>query len=104
MTTLERPPSLEQGAGELLRQILETAASRTAVIALGNPYIAQNFPTVQTYICTYSNASSSELSAVKTLFGELEPKGKLPVTLPGIAQRGFSLPSGTGQKPQAVNK
>ena len=83
---------LEQGSGELLRQILDIAAAKTAVIALGNPYVAQNFPNVQTYICTYSNATSSELSAVKALFGELQAHGKLPVTLPGIAERGFSLP------------
>jgi beta-N-acetylhexosaminidase len=82
---------LGQGSGELLRQALDVAAEKTAVIAMGNPYVAQNFPAIQTYICTYSNASSSELSAVKVLFGELQPQGKLPVTLPGIAQRGFSV-------------
>lgn len=82
---------LEQGTGTLLRQVLEAAAEKTAVIAMGNPYVAQNFPAIQTYICTYSNASSSELSAVKVLFGELKPEGRLPVTLPGIAPRGFSL-------------
>jgi beta-N-acetylhexosaminidase len=82
---------LEQGTGELLRQVLEAAAEKTAVIAMGNPYVAQNFPAIRTYICTYSNASSSELSAVKVLFGELKPEGRLPVTLPGIAPRGFSL-------------
>src|SRR5215471_4682707 len=85
---------LEQASGELLRQILEIAAAKTAVVALGNPYVAQNFPNVQTYICTYSNASSSELSAVKVLFGELRPQGKLPVTLPGIAERGSSSAAG----------
>jgi beta-N-acetylhexosaminidase len=88
---LENTVGLEQATGELLRQVLETSAAKTAVIAMGNPYVAQNFPAVQTYICTYSNASSSELSAVKILFGELQPHGKLPVTLPGIAQRGFGL-------------
>lgn len=76
---------LEQGTGELLRKILEAAAQKTAVIAMGNPYVAQNFPQVQTYICTYSNATTSELSAVKLLFGEIEAKGNLPVRLPGIA-------------------
>lgn len=81
---------LEQGTGDLLAQILDLAAAKTVVIAMGNPYVAQDFPKVQTYVCTYSNASSSELSAVKVLFGELQPQGKLPVTLPGIAQRGFS--------------
>jgi beta-N-acetylhexosaminidase len=78
---------LEQGTGDLLGRILETASAKTAVIAMGSPYVAQSFPSVQTYICTYSNASTSELSAVKVLFGELQPQGKLPVMLPGISQK-----------------
>ncbi|HET9839444.1 MAG TPA: glycoside hydrolase family 3 protein [Candidatus Angelobacter sp.] len=82
---------LEQASGQLLMQVLDLAAEKTVVIALGSPYLAQSYGAVQNYLCTYSNASSSELSAVKALFGELTPHGKLPVTLPGIAERGFSL-------------
>jgi len=89
---LENTVGLQQGNGDLLQQVLNVAAAKTVLVALGNPYVAQGFPSVQTYICTYSNAVSSELSAVKGLFGELQSHGKLPVTLPGIAQRGFSLP------------
>jgi beta-N-acetylhexosaminidase len=85
--------NLDQGTGALLAQILDTAADKTTVVAMGNPYVAANFPAVQNYICTYSNASTSELSAVKVLFGELQPRGKLPVTLPGIAARGTSAPA-----------
>ncbi|HEX4603423.1 MAG TPA: glycoside hydrolase family 3 protein [Candidatus Angelobacter sp.] len=84
---------LEQASGQLLAQLLDIAADKTAVVALGSPYLAQNFGAVQTYLCTFSNATTSELSAVKVLFGELQPHGKLPVTLPGIAERGFSLPA-----------
>jgi len=84
---------LQEATGALLRQGL--AAAKTAVIAMGNPYVAQNFTDIQTYICTFSDVSSSELSAVKVLFGELKPRGKLPVTLPGIALRGASLPGAT---------
>jgi beta-N-acetylhexosaminidase len=82
---------LEEASGLLLTQLLELAADKTVVVALGNPYVAQNFPRVQNYICTYSNASTSELSAVKVLFGELKAHGRLPVTLPGIAPRGTSI-------------
>jgi beta-N-acetylhexosaminidase len=89
---LENTVGLQQGNGDLLQQVLNVAAAKTVLVALGNPYVAQGFASVQTYICTYSNAASSELSAVKALFGELQSHGKLPVTLPGIAQRGFSLP------------
>ena len=84
---------LEQASGQLVMQVLDLAADKTIVVALGSPYLAQNFGAVQNYICTYSNATTSELSAVKALFGEITPHGKLPVTLPGIAERGFSLPA-----------
>ncbi len=84
---------LQGGSGAMLQQVLERAGAKTVVIAMGNPYVAQSFPEVQNYICTYSNAPTSEIAAVKALFGELQPKGKLPVTLPGIAMRGFSLPA-----------
>ena len=82
---------LEQASGQLLMQVLDIAADKTVVVALGSPYLAQNYGAVQNYLCTYSNATTSELSAVKALFGELTPRGKLPVTLPGIADRGFAF-------------
>jgi beta-N-acetylhexosaminidase len=82
---------LEPQVAELLRQVLSRAAAKAVLVAMGNPYIAKDFPEVQTYLCTFSNASSSELAAVKVLFGEMPARGRLPVTLPGIAARGFSF-------------
>jgi beta-N-acetylhexosaminidase len=75
----------------LINGILDRAAARTAVIALGNPYLAQDFPGVQNYLCTFSNASVSEAAVVKALFGEIPIQGHLPVTIPGIASRGSGL-------------
>jgi beta-N-acetylhexosaminidase len=80
---------LEEATGELLRNILDVAGTKTALVAMGNPYVAQSFSKVETYICTFSNATSSEIGAVKVLFGETAAPGHLPVTLPGIAERGF---------------
>jgi len=82
---------LGDSTGALLQQLIDAAAPKMAVIAMGNPYLAMNFPEVQTYICTYSSAPTSERSAVKLLFGEMQTKGKLPVSLPGIAERGSGL-------------
>jgi beta-N-acetylhexosaminidase len=61
------------------------------MVAMGNPYLAGEFPTVQTYICTFSNSPTSETAVVKALFGEILFRGKLPVTLPNIAVRGTGL-------------
>ncbi len=54
-------------------------------IALGTPYVIEGFPALPTYLCTFSNADVSQTAAVKALFGEIPVKGKLPVTLPGVA-------------------
>ncbi|HEY7406504.1 MAG TPA: glycoside hydrolase family 3 N-terminal domain-containing protein [Candidatus Angelobacter sp.] len=82
---------LEESTGELLRNILEMAARKTVVIAMGSPYVAQSFPSVENYLCTFSNSTSSETGVVKVLFGQAVPGGYLPVTLPGIAKRGFAI-------------
>jgi beta-N-acetylhexosaminidase len=54
-------------------------------VALGDPYVIQGFPQASTYLCTFSNADVSQAAAVKAIFGEIPIKGKLPVSLPGVA-------------------
>ena len=83
--------TMSDATGTLLQQILGHAARRTVVIAMGNPYLAADFPRIENYVCTFSNASVSEMSAVKALFGEIPIRGHLPVSIPNIAQRGAGL-------------
>jgi beta-N-acetylhexosaminidase len=83
--------SLADATGELLQQVLERAAEKTVVVAVGNPYLASEFPAIQTYMCTFSNANVSEVSAIKALFGEIAIRGHLPVTVPNVAQRGAGI-------------
>jgi beta-N-acetylhexosaminidase len=78
-------------SGTLVQQLLSVAAKKTAMVAMGNPYLASDFPAVQTYICTFSNSPTSETAAVKALFGEIPFRGKLPVTLPNVAARGTGI-------------
>jgi len=77
--------------GALLESILRSAGDKTAMVAIGSPYVAENFPAVQNYLCTFSNAPVSEASAVKALFGEIPIHGHLPVTIPNIAARGAGI-------------
>jgi len=83
--------ALNDDSGALLQSILDHAAEKTAVLAMGNPYVAEDFPAIQNYVCTFSNASVSEISAVKGLFGEIAIHGHLPVSIPNIAQRGAGI-------------
>jgi beta-N-acetylhexosaminidase len=82
---------LGDATGTLLRQLLDRAADKTAVVAMGHPYVAADFPKIENYLCTFSNASVSELAAVKALFGEIEIRGHLPVSIPSIARRGTGI-------------
>jgi beta-N-acetylhexosaminidase len=83
--------ALEDASGRLLEKLLAHAAVKAVILAMGNPYLGQDFPSVQNYLCTFSNSSVSEISAVKALFGEIPIRGHLPVTIPDIAQRGAGI-------------
>jgi beta-N-acetylhexosaminidase len=83
--------AVDETTGTLLDAILDRVADRTVVLSMGNPYIVQNFPKIQNYVCAFSNVSVSETAAVKAIFGEIRIDGHLPVTIPGIASRGAGL-------------
>ncbi len=83
--------AMDDSAGALLNSILERAADRTVVLAMGNPYVIQSFPAIQNYVCSFSNATVSETAAVKAIFGEIPIQGRLPVTIPDIANRGDGI-------------
>jgi beta-N-acetylhexosaminidase len=80
--------SLPDSTANLLHSILSRAAAKTAVLAMGTPYLTDDFPTIQNYICTFSNATVSEVSVARALFGEIRFSGHLPVNI-----HSASLPS-----------
>jgi beta-N-acetylhexosaminidase len=88
---LKNSVALSDASGTLLQKILDHAAEKTVVLAMGNPYLAQDFPAVQNYICTFSNATVSEVSAAKALFGDIAIRGHLPVSIPNVAERGAGI-------------
>ena len=59
----KHPASLPAPTSALLERILDRAAEKTVVLAMGNPYLADDFPAIQNYICTFSNVTVSEISA-----------------------------------------
>jgi beta-N-acetylhexosaminidase len=83
--------AMNDATGALLTAILDRAASRTIVLAMGNPYVARDFPAIENYVCAFSDASVSETAVVKAIFGEIPMRGHLPVTIPGIASRGEGI-------------
>jgi beta-N-acetylhexosaminidase len=88
--------AMADATGALLQGVLDHAAGKTAVVAMGNPYLAADFPKIETYMCTFSNATVSEIGAVKALFGEIAVHGHLPVSIPNVAQRGAGIVRAAG--------
>ncbi|MGA7686101.1 MAG: glycoside hydrolase family 3 N-terminal domain-containing protein [Terriglobales bacterium] len=88
---LKNTVSMDEASARVLKAVLDRAAAHTVVLAMGNPYVIGDFPAIQNYVCAFSNASVSETAAVKALFGEIPIGGHLPVTIPGIANRGEGL-------------
>ncbi|MGA8438315.1 MAG: glycoside hydrolase family 3 N-terminal domain-containing protein [Candidatus Sulfotelmatobacter sp.] len=83
--------AMADATGALLQQVLDHAAAKTAVVAMGNPYLATDFPKIENYMCTFSNATVSEIAAVRALFGEIAIRGHLPVSIPNVAARGAGM-------------
>jgi len=79
-------------SAEFLEDIVAAAHEKTIVVALGSPYLILSYPKIQTYVCTYSLTATAEVAVAKSLFGEIQNHAVLPVTLTGVADRGFSLP------------
>ena len=77
----KHPASLPAPTSSLLERILGRAGEKTVVLAMGNPYLADDFPAIQNYICTFSNVTVSEISAARALFGEIPMPGQMPVNL-----------------------
>lgn len=60
---------------------LVAKGKKVIVISFGNPYLIQGFKGVDSYICAYGDSESSIRAGIKALLGEINFKGKLPVTI-----------------------
>lgn len=61
------------------------------VISFGNPYLIRRFPDVDAYLTTYGYSNVSQEAGVETILGDFSPKGKLPITIPGLYDYGYGL-------------
>ncbi len=80
------------------------------MVSFGNPYLLRSVPNVTAYVCAYGAMKVSVQAAVQALFGEINVSGKLPVTIPGVAEYGqgidmpqtslrFAMPQDAGFSP-----
>lgn len=66
-------------------------SGRVALVALGNPYLVRQVPSVGTYLVTYGVGDASEDAAAQALLGRAPITGVSPVSLPGFFARGAGI-------------
>ncbi|TDT61321.1 glycoside hydrolase family 3 protein [Fonticella tunisiensis] len=79
-----------KGQQDLVKSLLNSG-KKVIIAAMRNPYDILAFPEVNGYIATYGNRAISTRALQRALIGEINPVGKLPVTIPGLYQYGHGL-------------
>ncbi len=72
---------------------LQRAGKQPIVVALRTPYDLRAFPEIETYLCAYSIRAVTTEAVARVLFGEIEARGVLPCSIPGIAGSAEMLPA-----------
>jgi len=83
----------EKAQGRLVQALRRAAAAPVVACGIRNPYDIRAYPEVGTYLVTYGYRPCSIRAMVEVLFGEIAPKGRLPVEIPGFYPRGYGLES-----------
>jgi beta-N-acetylhexosaminidase len=76
--------------GEAVNRLLD-AGKHVAAVALADPFDLLAFPRVHIFLAAYSDVPASVETAAAILFGERQPRGRLPVELPGLYPRYHGL-------------
>ncbi len=76
---------------QALVERLRRRGARIILLSFGSPYLLQAVPQAVACINAYGDDDPSIRAAVAALTGELNPTGVLPITIPGLAERGTSL-------------
>ena len=83
----------EQAA--LAEQVFKTGKP-VITLGFGSPYLIERFPQAETWLAAFGISDVAQISAARSLFGEIPVRGKLPVTIPGV-----NLKAGFGMELQA---
>lgn len=70
---------------------LRTLGKPIVVASLMNPYDLARFPDASAMTASYGVTPASMRALARLLFGEIKPRGRLPVSIPGLFPRGSGL-------------
>ncbi|AIY04446.1 glycoside hydrolase family protein [Planococcus sp. PAMC 21323] len=83
----QRSPGSDQM--KLINQVIAESQAPVVGVAIRNPYDIMAYPEIDAYLTQYSFRTASYKAMAATIMGELNPTGKLPVTIPNLAGEVF---------------
>jgi beta-N-acetylhexosaminidase len=89
-------PTASAAAQQALVKALLATGKQVVVSGMRNPYDISYFTEAPSYLATYGYTAASMESLTRVLFGEVNPVGKLPVTIPRADGSGALYPFGHG--------
>jgi beta-N-acetylhexosaminidase len=89
-------PTTSAAAQQALVKALLATGKPVVVSAMRNPYDISYLTEAPTDLATYGYTAASMESLTRVLFGEINPRGKLPVTIPRKDGSGALYPFGHG--------
>jgi len=89
-------PTASAAAQQALVAALLATRKPVVVSGMRNPYDISRLTEVPTYLATYGYTAGSIEALVRVLFGEVDPHGRLPVTIPRADGTGPLYPFGHG--------
>ncbi|UCD37819.1 MAG: serine hydrolase, partial [Fidelibacterota bacterium] len=72
-------------------EALTAKTDRLIISSFGTPYLLQAFPEVPAYLAAYHYSPLMQQALVGALLGETAITGQLPITIPGVADRGTGI-------------
>jgi beta-N-acetylhexosaminidase len=85
-----RSVALPEPGTNALNELIQKKAPLIG-ISFGNPYILMSFSNLQTYLVAYGDMPSLQEAAAQGLLGQIDIKGHLPISLPGMYPRGAGI-------------
>jgi beta-N-acetylhexosaminidase len=82
--------SSNAGQATLVNELL-AMGKPVVVVGLREPYELGSFPGVKAYVAAYNYRNCGFQAAADVLFGDVNPSGLLPVTIPGLYSFGHGL-------------
>ncbi|MDE2949806.1 MAG: hypothetical protein OXT68_03485 [Chloroflexota bacterium] len=68
---------------KIMRELNRLAPDRLLAVALRDPYQLAEYADIDAFVCSFSFRPCAALAAVELLLGEIEPRGRTPVSVPG---------------------